>query len=130
MLAALCAAYAAVLMPPGTWRLTGASPFDPLAPRPREVEELIVAGRFADALPIAAELQRAYPEEPLVAFWTAAINRGLDRPEAEAAAWETYVQRSHAPADACPAWPEAYARLGQLDRARAAAERCAAFEHP
>ena len=130
VLAAVCAAYAAVLMPPSTWRLTGASPFDPLSPRPREIEELIVAGRFADALPIAVELQRAYPEEALVAYWLAAINRGLARPDAEAAAWEVYVRRSHAPAEACPAWPDAYTRLGQLDRARAAAERCAAFEQP
>jgi len=130
MLLLLCAAYVAVLTPPSTWRLSGASPFDPLAPRPREVEELIVAGRFTDALPLANALGQAYPEEPLVAYWRATVHHALGQAESEAAAWETYVRVSHAPAEACPAWPNAYLRLGQTQHAREAAERCTRFEQP
>ena len=125
LLVALLAAYAAVFLPRAL-RSSGRAGFDPLQPRPRSVEELIVAKRFADALPLATELRAAFPDEPLVAYWLARINGGLQRPQAEADAWDAYVALSKAPAEACPQWPRALSRANLQDRARAATERCAA----
>jgi hypothetical protein len=101
---------------------------DPFDSRPRAVEQLVVAGRFADALPLAIELQSTYPGEPLVSFWLATINHGLDRPLAEALAWGEYVRTSAAPAEACPHWAEAYTRAGREDEAETASRRCAELE--
>ena len=126
LLVALLAAYAAVFLPRAV-RTSGRAGFDPLQPRPRSVEELIVAKRFADALPLATELRAAFPDEPLVAYWLARINGGLDQPLAEADAWDAYVSLSNAPQEACPSWPRALSQANLQDRARAATERCAAF---
>ena len=82
LLVALLAAYAAVFLP-GAVRTFGAASFDPLQPRPRAVEELLVAKRFADALPLATELRGAFPSEPLPAYWLARINAGLQKPQAD-----------------------------------------------
>ena len=126
LLVALLAAYAAVFLPRAL-RTSGRADFDPLQPRPRAVEELIVAKRFADALPLAMELRAAFPDESLVAYWLARINGGLQRPQAEADAWDAYVALSKAPAEACPHWPRALSQANLQDRARAATERCAAL---
>ena len=107
--------------------LVTAGRFDPIASQPASVEQLLVAGRFADALPRATDLHVRFPTEPLVSYWLARINHGLDRPRAEADAWEEYVRWSNAPAEACPAWPATYARLGEDARAQAASERCRGF---
>jgi hypothetical protein len=129
LLVALLAAYVAAFLP-GAVRTFGGASFDPLQPRPRAVEELIVAKRFADALPLAKELRGAFPNEPLPAYWLARINAGLQKPRAEADAWDAYVALSQAPADACPAWPRALARANLPERAAAATERCAALLTP
>jgi tetratricopeptide (TPR) repeat protein len=102
--------------------------FDPLAPRPRIVEQMIVAKQFARALPLVVELRRTFPSEPQIIAWLAMIHRGLSAPRAEASAWEDYVRISGTPAVACPALPEAYARLGDERQALAAYERCVAFD--
>jgi hypothetical protein len=122
---AVLALYGAVLgRSPGA-RLFGPKALDPFAPRPKTVEQLIAAARFADALPLAVELRANYPDEPLVAYWLATINHAVGRPETEAAAWGEYVRLSKAPADACPAWPDALTRAGAIDQARTASDRCA-----
>jgi Flp pilus assembly protein TadD len=104
------------------------SRFDPLAPRPRVVERMLDARQFPDAEPLAIQLRDEYPREPLVEYWIAAIEHGLRHDEAEVAAWEAYVALSPTPEEACPGWPEAYARLGRVDRALAAFERCASID--
>jgi hypothetical protein len=124
LLIAVLLAYGVVLGRGQSGRLFGRTPLDPFAPRPKAVEQLIVAGRFADALPLAVELQASYPDEPLVVYWLARINHMLGRPSAEAVAWHDYVRLSKAPADACPAWPEALIHAGHVDEARAASDRC------
>jgi tetratricopeptide (TPR) repeat protein len=102
--------------------------FDPLAPRPRIVQQMIVAEQFAQALPLVVELRRSFPNEPQIIAWLAMIHRELSTPRAEASAWEDYVRVSRTPAIACPALPEAYARLGDEQQALAAYERCVAFD--
>lgn len=129
LLVVLLVAYGAVLGQGAAGRVVGQTRFDPLAPRPRLVEQFIVAGRFADALPLATELHAMYPAEPLVSYWLARIEHELNQPRAEAEAWEDYVRLSNAPAEACPAWPDAYTHLGDTARARAALERCEALAH-
>jgi len=126
LIAALFLTYAAVILRVPAWG-SGAK-FDPLDRRPHRVESLIVAGRFDEALPLAVELRRNFPNEPEPAFWLATIQSGLGRGEAEADAWEEYARLSSEPLDACPAWPDAYARLGRADSALATYERCAALD--
>ncbi len=120
----LLAVYAAVLGRTAAARLVRAGGFDPLAPQAAAVETLVVAKRFAQALPLAVQLQQAYPREPLVAYWLARIHHGLNRPAEEADAWEAYVRLSSEPLDACPAWPDAYRRSARPDLEREAAHRC------
>ena len=127
LLTALLAVYVGFLGRGAIAGLVTASRFDPLASQPASVEQLIVARRFADALARATDLHARYPTEPLVSFWLAQINHGLGQPRAEADAWDDYVRWSKAPAEACPAWPAAHARLGDDARAQAASERCRGF---
>lgn len=127
----LLAALTAVYLAAGLWGRIGAlvSPhrFDPFLPLARAVELRIEAGRFAEALPLAASLARTYPNEPLIAFWRGQIQHGLGDAGAEAAAWEDYVRLSPTPSESCPALPVAYARAGRDADALAAYERCATF---
>ena len=102
--------------------------FDPFLPAARVLEQRIADGRFSEALPLAIDLDRAYPREPQIAFWLARVHHGLKDPASEAAEWERYVETSPAPADACPAWPEAYARASQPTESLHAYERCVAFD--
>ena len=99
--------------------------FDPLQPLARTVETRIGEQRFAEAMPVALELQQAYPNEALIAYWLAEIHHGLDHPAAEAEMWERYMSLSPAPAEACPALPMAYATLHRKDQALTSFERCA-----
>jgi tetratricopeptide (TPR) repeat protein len=105
----------------------GHQAFDPLAPRPHEVERLIVAKEYAAALPLALELRRSFPNEPQLMYWTAVIQQGLNDWSAEAEAWEEYVRASATPEEACPALPEAYSHLGAGSQALTAYERCSQF---
>jgi tetratricopeptide (TPR) repeat protein len=108
--------------------LVGRGAFDPFLPAARVIEQRIGEGRFADALPLAIELDRAYPGEAQVAFWLARVYHGLKDPAAEAEAWEQYVKLSPAPAEACPALPAAYAEVGRPAESLLAYERCVAFD--
>jgi len=102
--------------------------FDPFLPAARAIEHRIGEGRFAEALPLAIDLRRIYPREPQIALWIARIHHGLNDAAHEAAAWEAYVGLSPAPAEACPALPEAYARSGRGAEALPAYERCTAWD--
>ncbi|HEV3140334.1 MAG TPA: tetratricopeptide repeat protein [Vicinamibacterales bacterium] len=102
--------------------------FDPFLPLARRLEQRIEEQRYADALPIALDLEKTYPSEPLVAYWIGRIRNGLGDRAAEAAAWERYVSISSTPAEACPALPEAYASIGKTGAALDAYTRCASFD--
>jgi tetratricopeptide (TPR) repeat protein len=128
LIGALLLLYAAPFLGRNGFGSTGAARLDALQPEAREVEHAIAAARFADALRIALDLQKAYPQEPLVAYWLASIYHGLDRPGDEAAAWETYMKRSTAPEEACPAIGQLYERLGDRTRALHEYERCAELD--
>jgi len=125
---ALLVAYAAAFGQLPTVRANGGPRFDPLDRRPHAIEQLIVAGRFDEALQPATDLQRSFRAEPLLAYWLATIHHGLNQWQQEATAWEEYLRLSPTPADACPALPEAYMRLGWADHALVSYERCATFD--
>jgi tetratricopeptide (TPR) repeat protein len=108
--------------------VSGVGGLDALAPQSRSVERAIEERRFADALPVALELQQAHDDEPLVAYWLATIFHGLNRPRDEVAAWETYVRLSSTPADACPAIADAYESLGDRAGSLAQHQRCVGYE--
>jgi tetratricopeptide (TPR) repeat protein len=101
---------------------------EPLHSQARAVEQAIAERRFAEALPIAAELESAYPRDAIAPFWLAAIYRGLERPADEAAAWERFVSLSATRDVACPALPHAYSRAGNEHDALRALVRCAEFD--
>ena len=101
--------------------------FDPFLPTVRALEQRIAEGRFADALPLVIELDRAYPRQAPIALLLARVHHGLNDAAREAAAWERYLATSPAPAEACPALPEAYASAKQPAESLRAYERCAQF---
>ena len=124
LLILVLALYAIVLGRGPARRAIGTAGFDPLSPQASAVERRLVAGRFDEALSLATALKAAHPDEPLAAYWLATIDQHLGRSREEADAWSEYVRTSKAPGVACPAWPEAYRRSGQTDRAREASARC------
>ena len=128
LLAALLAAYVAAGLRSAAGELVRAGRYDPFLPAARALEHRVEEGRFAEALPLALDLARAFPSEPEVAFSLARVHHGLHDAAAEAAAWEQYVTLSSTPGEACPALPEAYAAAGRADDARAASARCAGFD--
>ena len=128
LLTVLLCAYGALAFRGTARHLIRRGAFDPLLPLARSVEHRIGDQRFAEALPVALELQRAYPTEALVVYWLAQIHHGLNDAAAEADAWERYVAISPARAEACPALPESYARLRRDDDALSSFERCARFD--
>jgi hypothetical protein len=130
LLIVLLGGYAAVLGRGAVDRALGRRGFDPLAPQPSAVEQLIVAGRFADARPLALELCASFPDEPAVWWWLATIDHHLPRSADEAEAWTHYMHTSAAPAEACPAWPDALAKSGDTTAAQAARARCQILLHP
>jgi tetratricopeptide (TPR) repeat protein len=100
------------------------SRFDPLAPRPHSIERLVVARRFAEALPLVTELRGSHPREPLVVLWLAIVQHGLGHWQAEAHAWEDFLRLSPDSLEGCPSLPEAYERAGDLALSLSSYERC------
>ena len=115
-----------VRVPAGGLRLRPV--FDPFEPRPRLVEQLIVAKQYAEALPLAQELRASFPNEPQIVSELATIFRGLNESQAEAAAWEDYLRASGSPEVACPSLPDAYRSAGDLKQALRSFERCLEFD--
>jgi Flp pilus assembly protein TadD len=103
----------------------GATDFDPLDRHGRQVEVAIEIHRFADALPLALSLRKAYSNDPEVLYWLGEIYRGLDRTSDEIDAWREYARLSTTPEAVCPALPLAYARAGEASSALQEFERCA-----
>lgn len=101
--------------------------FDPLEPRGREVERALADGRFQQAQPIVEELRERHPDDLTLLVWAATIAHGLGRPADEVAAWEAFLRGAKRSDEACPALPEAYARLGDGAGQLEALERCAAL---
>jgi len=124
VLAALAGAYLAVGMRPLIGQMFRRAGFDPFLPAARALELRIEEGRFAEALPLAIDLDRAFPHEPQIVLWRARIQHGLSDPRREATAWEEYLALGVAAAEACPALPDAYARAGLAAEALRAYERC------
>ena len=102
--------------------------FDPLEARGRQVELAIETGRFSDGLPVALDLQRSHPDEPLVLYWLTEIYRGLGRPRDEVLAWQAYLRLSSAPEDACPWLAEAYAHAGDAEAALGQYRDCVSID--
>jgi tetratricopeptide (TPR) repeat protein len=125
VLLALFAVYLATALRGVVGELARRGRFDPFLPLARTVERRVEEGRFAEALPMAADLDRTYPREPQIAFWLARIHFGLHDTAREIDAWESYMRDSPAPGEACPALPEAYERAGRGDDGLRAYERCA-----
>lgn len=106
----------------------GPAGLDVVSPRARQVEHAIAAGRFADALPIALELEASYSGEPLVVYWLALTYHGLGRFADETAAWERFITLGAAPEEACPELANAYALTGDDDGGVRAYARCAGLD--
>lgn len=128
LLVVLLALYLASGMRPVVGDLLRRGAFDPFLPAARALDLRIAEGRLAEALPLAIDLDRAYPREAQIAMWLARVHHGLKDAPSEAAAWERYVDISAAPEEACPALPEAYAQAGRPSESLQAYERCAAFD--
>jgi hypothetical protein len=99
LLVVLLAAYAGATAWPALRAGSGRG-FDALAPESRFVEQAIGEQRFADALPVALQLRRAYTSEPLVAYWLATIYQGLGRTAAARASWDDFQRLSGSPGGA------------------------------
>ena len=127
VLAALAAVYVVVGFRSLIGEIFRRDAFNPFLPPARALELRLEDGRFAEALPLALDLDRAYPHEPQIAMWLARVHHGLNDAAREADAWESYVGLGTAPAEACPALPEAYARAGKPSDALRAYERCTTF---
>lgn len=88
-LALLFAGYA-LLFVPLPWMDRSNHGFDPLDARGREVERAIEARDFSGALPLALELNGAYPDDPVVAYWLTEIYLGIGSEADAASAWQRY----------------------------------------
>jgi hypothetical protein len=87
-LALLLAGYALVFVrvpSPGAGRR-----FDPLDPRGRQVEQAIESHDFTRALPVALDLDAAYPGDAVIAYWLTEIYTGLGRAADADASWHRY----------------------------------------
>jgi predicted Zn-dependent protease len=98
--------------------------FDPLDVRGREVARAIEERRFADARPIAADLESAHPDDPIIAFWQAEIAGGLGQRD-EGDRWARVLALTQDADAACPAMPDAYEHAGEAQRALEAYAACA-----
>src|SRR4051794_31638185 len=125
LLLVLLAAYAGTAWRGVVGELVRRGQFDPFLPLARAVEHRVEEQRYAEALPLARDLQHAYPAEPQISYWLARIHLGLHETAPEIDAWEEYMRLSAAPGEACPSLAEAYQRSGRGADALRAYERCA-----
>ncbi len=102
-----------------------------VVPSDGELDALLVRSRdtfaaeqWAEALEPTRQLVARFPGQHVYLARLAETYRKLGRPADEAAAWETFMDRSPLPADACPFIGHAYRKLGKYDQALNAFERC------
>ena len=93
LLLALLTAYVVATVGPV---LMAGSGFDAVGPESRFVELAIGEQRFAEALPVALQLRRLHPNEPLAAYWLGTIYQGLGRAADARAAWTDFERLSGA----------------------------------
>ena len=91
LLLALLTAYVVATVRPV---LMAGSGFDVVGPESRFVELAIGEQRFADALPVAVELRRLHPDEPVTAYWLGTIYEGLGRAADARTAWTDFERLS------------------------------------
>ena len=72
--------------------------FDPLGPEGQHVEQAIETGRFADALTVALDLEKTYPEDLTISYWLTEIYAGLGRTDDQSRARDRYERLSSKPA--------------------------------
>lgn len=121
---AMVAAFGLELLGLPSWRIAP----DRLAPDLRRVERLVAAGRFSEALPLAAEMRDRFPREPRVLWQLARVYDGLHRPSDEAAAWEAYLQLLAPTTAVCTRLSDLYRELQQPSQVVAIVDRCLAFD--
>jgi predicted Zn-dependent protease len=94
----------------------------------RRADKLIAARRFADALPIALDIQRQHPDDSGAFRRLARVYAGLGRPADEAVAWERLLAVAPATQDVCVRLSTVYQRLDRPVNVVSTAERCLAFD--
>jgi tetratricopeptide (TPR) repeat protein len=115
------ASTAALPVTPGDGVMPGDGELDALLVRSRDT---FAAGQWADALEPTRQLVARFPGQHVYLARLAETYRKLGRAADEAATWETFMDRSPLPADACPFIGHAYRKLEQYDKAVAAFQRC------
>ena len=107
------------------------TPTTETAPDDGELDALLVrsreavgAERWTAALEPTRQLVTRNGGQDVYLARLAEIYRRLGRPADEAATWEVFMDRSPAPADACPFIGHAYRKLGKYELAVRAFERC------
>jgi tetratricopeptide (TPR) repeat protein len=114
-------ATAAVPAGRGAAVVPGDGELDALLVRSRDA---FAAGQWAESLEPTRQLVARFPGQHVYLARLAETYRKLGRPADEAATWETFMDRSPLPADACPFIGHAYRKLGKYDQALNAFERC------
>lgn len=112
---------AVIPAPSGDGMVPGDGELDALLVRSRDT---FAAGQWADALAPTRQLVARFPGQHVYLARLAETYRKLGRAADEAATWETFMDRSPLPADACPFIGHAYRKLEKYDQAVAAFERC------
>ena len=96
----------------------------PLEAEMRRTDALLAEGRSTEALSGLLLLRDAHPTEALLDRQVARAYAGLNRPAEEAEAWEAFLRKSPAPADACLRLGELFRKSGEPARFVAAAQQC------
>ena len=96
----------------------------PLETDLRRTDALLAGGRADDALAILLPLRDMHPTDALLDRQLARTYAALRRPDEEAAAWEAFLRKSPAPADACVRLGVLLLERGEAARFVTAAEQC------
>lgn len=80
--------------------------------------------KYEEALPITRQLHEEYPDNHIFTGQLAEIMGHLKRNKEEADLWEKYFNQSPTPIEACPQFGQAYEKLGLIDKAIEAHEKC------
>jgi tetratricopeptide (TPR) repeat protein len=100
----------------------------PLEGEMRRIDALIASHEFSAALAAIDALRADAAADPLLERQAARAYAGLGRLSDEAAAWESFLQRSPIPGDGCLRLIEVYELLDQPAQVLPVAERCLAVD--